>query len=110
MSETTFQAHWNRLERRRHMQEILAGAILDRSLEVERARQAEIRRKIEEIQRVQHVRQMRVSLEIILLHGKVYLVNISPCLFRNSKKNDCNLIVLTCLRITVTKLCSVCIL
>lgn len=61
MSETSYQAHWRRIENNRQMHDVLANAILNKTLDMERLRQAEIRNKFEEIQKVEHVRDMRVN-------------------------------------------------
>lgn len=76
VSETTYRMYWTRREQQQQMHEILANAILNKTLDMERTRQAEIRKKIDEISKIELVRRMKVSFFIglhwlCLVHGHV---------------------------------------
>ena len=62
VSETTYRMYWTRREQQLQMHEILAKAILNKTLDMERTRQAEIRNKIDEISKMELVRRVRVSI------------------------------------------------
>lgn len=49
-----------RKEHKKHVKDMLAQAIVHKSLDMERTRQVEIRRKLEEIAKIELVRRVRV--------------------------------------------------
>ncbi len=49
-----------RREQKQHVQDMLAQAIVHKSLDMERARQVQIRRKLEEIAKIELVRRVQV--------------------------------------------------
>lgn len=61
VSETTYRLSMSRKEHKKHVKDMLAQAIVHRTLDLERSRQAEIKTKLEEISKIQLVRRMRVS-------------------------------------------------
>lgn len=50
-----------RKEHKRHVKNLLASAIVHKTLDMERHRQVEIKRKLEEIAKIELVRRVRVS-------------------------------------------------
>lgn len=51
-----------RKEHKKHVKDLLAQAIVHKSLDIERTRQVEIKRKLEEIAKLELVRRVRVRL------------------------------------------------
>lgn len=60
VSETMYRMYWTRRQHQQQMHEVLANAILNKTLDMERTRQAEIRKKIDEISKLELVRRMKV--------------------------------------------------
>lgn len=50
-----------RKEHKKHVKDLLSQAIVHKTLDMERTRQVEIRRKLEEIAKIELVRRVRVS-------------------------------------------------
>jgi hypothetical protein len=50
-----------RKEHKKHVKDMLSQAIVHKTLDMERTRQVEIRRKLEEIAKIELVRRVRVS-------------------------------------------------
>ena len=50
-----------RKEHKKHVRELLASAIVHKTLDLERMRQVEIRKRLEEIAKMELVRRVRVS-------------------------------------------------
>ena len=63
VSENTYRLNMARKEHKKHVRELLAQAIVHKTLDMERNRQVEIRKKLEEIAKIELVRRVRVSLE-----------------------------------------------
>ena len=68
----------SRKEHKKHVKDMLAQAIVHKSLDLERARQAEIKKKLEEIAKIQLVRRVRVRLLLLCLFQTFLFL---PCLF-----------------------------
>ncbi len=62
VTENTYRLNMARKEHQKHVRDIMAQAIVHKALDMERHRQAEIKRKLEEISKVELVRRVRVSL------------------------------------------------
>ena len=61
VSETTYRLQMARKEHKKHVRELLAQAIVHRTLDMERERQVAIKQKLEEIAKIELVRRVRVS-------------------------------------------------
>uniref|UniRef100_A0A1I8H3D6 ERIC3 protein n=1 Tax=Macrostomum lignano TaxID=282301 RepID=A0A1I8H3D6_9PLAT len=61
--EPVYRLKMARKEHKRHVRDMLAQAIVHKSLDLERKRQVDIRRKLEEIAKMEHVRRIKVRLE-----------------------------------------------
>lgn len=61
VSENMYRISVSRKEHKRQLKDMLAQAIVHKSLDLERARQAEIRSVLEQIAKIQLVRRVRVS-------------------------------------------------
>ncbi|RUS88027.1 hypothetical protein EGW08_004193, partial [Elysia chlorotica] len=61
VAENTYRLNMSRREHKHHVKDMLAQAIVHKTLDLERSRQAEIRRKLEEIAKIELVRRVRVS-------------------------------------------------
>lgn len=60
VSENQYRLNMARKEHKKHVKDMLAQAIVHKSLDMERTRQVEIRRKLEEIAKIELVRRVRV--------------------------------------------------
>lgn len=60
LSENQYRLNMARKEHKKHVKDMLAQAIVHKSLDMERTRQVEIRRKLEEIAKIELVRRVRV--------------------------------------------------
>ena len=71
VTENTYRLSMARKEHQKHVQDLMAQAIVHKALDMERHRQCEIKRKLEEISKVQLVRRVRVSLfiDVLLMVG-----------------------------------------
>ncbi|XP_065942234.1 glutamate-rich protein 3 isoform X5 [Magallana gigas] len=61
LSENQYRLNMARKEHKKHVKDMLAQAIVHKSLDMERTRQVEIRRKLEEIAKIELVRRVRSS-------------------------------------------------
>ncbi|KAK3087892.1 hypothetical protein FSP39_012151 [Pinctada imbricata] len=61
VSENQYRLSMARKEHKKHVKNLLAQAIVHKSLDLERTRQVEIRRKLEEIAKIELVRRVRAS-------------------------------------------------
>ncbi len=61
VSENTYRLNMARKEHKKHVRDLLAQAIVHKTLDMERSRQVDIRHKLEEIAKVELVRRVRVS-------------------------------------------------
>lgn len=61
MSENTYRLNMARKEHKKHVKNMLAQAIVHKTLDLERSRQSEIRKKLEEIAKIELVRRVKVS-------------------------------------------------
>nr|XP_022321734.1 glutamate-rich protein 3-like isoform X9 [Crassostrea virginica] len=61
VSENQYRLNMARKEHKKHVKDMLAQAIVHKSLDMERTRQVEIRRKLEEIAKIELVRRVRSS-------------------------------------------------
>ncbi|XP_065942232.1 glutamate-rich protein 3 isoform X3 [Magallana gigas] len=59
LSENQYRLNMARKEHKKHVKDMLAQAIVHKSLDMERTRQVEIRRKLEEIAKIELVRRVR---------------------------------------------------
>ena len=66
VSENTYRLNMARKEHKKHVRELLAQAIVHKTLDMERNRQVEIRKKLEEIAKCELVRRVRVSIVCIM--------------------------------------------
>ena len=57
----------SRKEHKKHVKDMLAQAIVHKTLDLERSRQAEIKKKLEEIAKIQLVRRVRVRFVFVAL-------------------------------------------
>ena len=60
VTENTFRLNMARKEHQNHVRDLLAQAIVHKTLDMERARQTEIKRKLEEIAKIELVRRVKV--------------------------------------------------
>jgi len=56
-----------RKEHKKHVKDLLAQAIVHKTLDLERYRQVEIKKKLEEIAKIEMVRRVRVSAQVLTL-------------------------------------------
>ncbi|GFS02228.1 glutamate-rich 3 [Elysia marginata] len=61
VTENTYRLNMSRREHKQHVKDMLAQAIVHKTLDLERTRQAEIRRKLEEIAKIELVRRVRAD-------------------------------------------------
>ena len=61
VSENQYRVNMARKEHKKHVKDLLAQAIVHKTLDLERYRQVEIKRKLEEIAKIELVRRVRVS-------------------------------------------------
>ncbi|KAK3786999.1 hypothetical protein RRG08_052632 [Elysia crispata] len=61
VTENTYRLNMSRREHKQHVKDMLAQAIVHKTLDLERTRQAEIRRKLEEIAKIELVRRVRTE-------------------------------------------------
>ena len=61
VSENTYRLNMARKEHKKHVRELLAQAIVHKTLDMERHRQVAIRTKLEEIAKTELVKRVRVS-------------------------------------------------
>ncbi len=61
ISENTYRLNMARKEHKKHVRELLAQAIVHKTLDMERARQVAIKRKLEEIAKIELVRRVQVN-------------------------------------------------
>lgn len=61
MSETTYRMNWAKQEHWQQARDTLARAVLNETIDAERARQAEFLQQLEEIAKSQNVRQIKVQ-------------------------------------------------
>lgn len=61
VSENTYRLAMARKEHKKHVRELLSSAIVHKTLDLERMRQVEIRKKLEEIAKMELVRRVRVT-------------------------------------------------
>ena len=61
ISENQYRINMARKEHKKHVKDLLAQAIVHKTLDLERYRQVEIKRKLEEIAKIELVRRVRVS-------------------------------------------------
>ena len=61
VTENTYRLNMSRKEHKKHVKDMLAQAIVHKTLDLERQRQSEIRKKLEEIAKIELVRRVRVS-------------------------------------------------
>ncbi|XP_064596721.1 glutamate-rich protein 3-like [Liolophura sinensis] len=61
VSESTYRINMARKEHKKHVKNLLASAIVHKTLDMERHRQVEIKRKLEEIAKIELVRRVRAS-------------------------------------------------
>ena len=61
MSETTLRENNARREHKRHVRDLLAQAIVHRTLDAERGRQVHVRRRLEEIAKIELVKRVQVG-------------------------------------------------
>ncbi|KAH9489952.1 Glutamate-rich protein 3 [Bulinus truncatus] len=61
ISENTYRLNTCRREHKQHVKDMLAQAIVHKTLDLERMRQAEIRKKLEEIAKIELVRSIRLD-------------------------------------------------
>lgn len=60
VSENTYRLNMARKEHKKHVRDMLAQAIVHKTLDMERARQVQIKRKLEEIAKIELVRRVQV--------------------------------------------------
>ena len=60
VTESTFRLNMARKEHQRHVRDLMAQAIVHKTLDLERQRQSDIKQKLEEISKVELVRRVRV--------------------------------------------------
>ncbi|XP_070209545.1 glutamate-rich protein 3-like isoform X3 [Littorina saxatilis] len=60
VSESTYRLNMSRKEHKKHVKDMLAQAIVHKTLDLERSRQSDIKKKLEEIAKIQLVRRVRV--------------------------------------------------
>ncbi|XP_025092847.1 glutamate-rich protein 3-like isoform X2 [Pomacea canaliculata] len=61
VSEATYRLNMSRKEHKKYVKDMLAQAIVHKTLDLERTRQAEIKKKLEEIAKIQLVQRVRAS-------------------------------------------------
>ncbi|XP_078584322.1 glutamate-rich protein 3-like [Branchiostoma floridae x Branchiostoma japonicum] len=61
ITEQTYRLNMARREHKRHVRELLAQAIVHKTLDMERARQVEIKKKLEEISKIERVQRIRTE-------------------------------------------------
>ncbi|GFO02013.1 glutamate-rich protein 3-like isoform x4 [Plakobranchus ocellatus] len=61
VTENTYRLNMSRREHKQHVKDMLAQAIVHKTLDLERTRQAEIRKKLEEIAKIELVRRVRAD-------------------------------------------------
>ncbi|XP_072175592.1 uncharacterized protein [Diadema setosum] len=61
VTESTYRLNMARREHQRHVRDLMAQAIVHKTLDLERHRQADIKRKLEEIAKVELVRRVRMD-------------------------------------------------
>ena len=61
VSENTYRLNMARKEHKKHVRDMLAQAIVHKTLDMERARQVQIKRKLEEIAKIELVRRVQVN-------------------------------------------------
>ena len=87
-----------RKEHKKHVKDLLAQAIVHKTLDLERYRQVEIKRKLEEIAKIELVRRVRVSLIVLRtvlrlysghgqIHEKEIMMNFIPFSIFSSKQD-----------------------
>ena len=60
VSENQYRVNMARREHKKHVKDLLAQAIVHKTLDLERYRQVEIKKKLEEIAKIELVRRVRV--------------------------------------------------
>ena len=60
VSETTYRMNWAKRDHWKHAQDTLARAVLSETIDMERMRQAEFLRQLDEIAKTQNVQRIRV--------------------------------------------------
>lgn len=63
VSESKYRLLNARAEHRKQVREMLAQAIVHKTLDMERMRQAKVKRRLEDIAKIELVKKVRVSLE-----------------------------------------------
>ena len=61
ISENSYRQMMARKEHQRHVRQVLAQAIVHKTLDMERIRQVKIKQKLEEISKIERVRRVKVS-------------------------------------------------
>ena len=61
VSESTFRLNMAKKEHKKHVRELLAQAIVHKTLDMERMRQVNIKKKLEEIAKIELVQRVQVS-------------------------------------------------
>ena len=69
VSENTYRLNMARKEHKKHVRDLMAQAIVHKTLDMERGRQVAIKQKLEEIAKIELVRRVRVSVKYQLLDG-----------------------------------------
>lgn len=65
MSENTFRLQHQRKEHQKHVRELLAQAIVNKAVDMERSRQVAVRKDVERIAKVELVRRVKVIISSI---------------------------------------------
>ena len=65
VTEATYRINMARKEHKKHVRNLLAQAIVHKTLDIERNRQVHIKKKLEEIAKIELVRSVKV---ILLIH------------------------------------------
>lgn len=68
VSENQYRLNMARKEHKKHVKDLLAQAIVHKTLDLERYRQVEIKKKLEEIAKIEMVRRVRVRTCIFCFH------------------------------------------
>ena len=66
VSENQYRVNMARREHKKHVKDLLAQAIVHKTLDLERYRQVEIKKKLEEIAKIELVRRVRVRTLVLL--------------------------------------------
>jgi len=67
VTENQYRLTMARKEHKKHVKDLLAQAIVHKTLDLERYRQVEIKKKLEEIAKIEMVRRVRVSAQVLTL-------------------------------------------